>query len=816
MVLSWLGHFVDQLAQQKIDKWWFWLAAAGFVASSITTSVSPSPITATDQSQPRLNQAAPVPRGATALTQTFTARRNGLSAIEVLAVVYPDASASSSLSIQLIDAQGRVIATADFSQIQHNHPLSLAFAPLSNSAGQTYSLRLSGTPDNAITAWAYSLDGYPPGELRFGDSRLPGDLRFTTHYTYLWPDMLTDAWAAILQLARWAIVLWLILFAPGWLVLSLLQIGDQDAWTRWGLALALSLALLPLAWQWLTVLGGRWTGQSLRASFGIIGVLVVLLIAARWWRQPARRWRPSALDLSLLAVLVIGLLARFLAARDLAFPAWVDSPHHAFILRVLEAQGRMPQTYDPLLPDAPFTYHFGYHVAALAFYWWSNLSLLESMLMLGNVLNGLMPLSVYAFVAMLTGRRRAGLFAAWFVAFVSLFPAYYLTWGRYTQLVGLLILAPLLAVAWELVRIRPHGSVATSFWALVGLIALLAGGLVLTHYRILIFFLIFSLVALAAGRAGGWRWLGAAALLTLLLSAPWLWQLVEPWLLPAVSSADFLASPEGYNDFPWAYFNSLLERGWLVAAGLFAIWGLLRRERLVWGVVGWVAVTFALLNLGPGSWLVNNNSWAISLFLPGAFLLGWGLDEVWSHGERWAGAGPGRLRRVLGAVTLLALAVLLGAVSALGLRAQLAVVNPQTVLADLDDRAALEWVAQNIPAEAVFANNAWNWQLGTWAGSDGGTWLWPWLGLRTTTPPLDYIYDPALAKQVVEFNQHLANLSEANSPEALALFRAGGVTHIFIGARGGTLKPEMFVDSPHYRLLYSNGAAWVFAFEPMP
>jgi hypothetical protein len=786
------------------------------IAFAIVTATSLTPIVSTDQSQPRLNQAAPIPRGAAALTQTFTARHNGLSSVELLAVVYPDAPATGTLTVQLWDAQGNVVAAADFAQIRHNTPLSLNFAPQANSAGQTYVLRLSGTPDNAITAWAYSLDGYARGELRLDDSPLLGDLCFITHYTYLWPDVLADAWAAMLQLARWLVVLWLILFAPGWLALSLMRIGDQDAWTRWGLALALSLALLPLAWQWLTMVGGRWIEQTLWVAFGIIGILAVLLATARWRNRPTWRWHLSAHDLGLLTVLAVGLLARFLAARDLAFPAWVDSPHHAFILRVLEAQGQMPRTYDPLLPDAPFTYHFGYHVAALAFYWCSDLSLPDSMLILGNVLNGLMPLSTYTFVATLTGRRRAGLFAAWFVAFVSLFPAYYLTWGRYTQLVGLLILAPLLAAAWELVRIRPHGSLTTSPWALVGLIALLAGGLVLTHYRILIFFVIFSLVALAAGRAGGWRWLGAAALLTLTISAPWLWQLTEPWFLPAVTSPALLASPEGYNDFPWAYFNSQLERGWLIAAGVFALWGLLRRERLIWGVVGWVAVTFALLNLGPGSWLVNNNSWAISLFLPGAFLLGWGLDEVWSYGERWAGAGPSRVRRLLGAATLLALAVVLGTVSALGLRAQVAVLNPQTVLADADDRAALEWVAQNIPPEAVFANNAWNWQLGTWAGSDGGTWLWPWLGLSTTTPPLDYIYDPALAKQVVEFNQQLAKRSDANSPDALALFREAGVTHIFIGARGGSLKPEMFVGSPHYRLLYSNGAAWVFAFEPKP
>ncbi|MCS7056792.1 MAG: hypothetical protein NZM18_11540, partial [Thermoflexales bacterium] len=64
------------------------------IASAIITAISSTTIAFLESSQPRLNQAAPVPRGATALTQTFTARHNGLSSVELLAVVYPDASAA--------------------------------------------------------------------------------------------------------------------------------------------------------------------------------------------------------------------------------------------------------------------------------------------------------------------------------------------------------------------------------------------------------------------------------------------------------------------------------------------------------------------------------------------------------------------------------------------------------------------------------------------------------------------------------------------------------------------------------------------------
>ena len=37
-----------------------------------------------------------------------------------------------------------------------------------------------------------------------------------------------------------------------------------------------------------------------------------------------------------------------------------------------------------------------------------------------------------------------------------------------------------------------------------------------------------------------------------------------------------------------------------------------------------------------------------------------------------------------------------------------------------------------------------------------------------------------------------------------------GVTHLYIGARGGSITPGILLDNPYWRLVYSNGAAWIF------
>jgi hypothetical protein len=775
-----------------------------------------SPVTAQDQAQPRLNQAAPIPHGDTVVGQTFVAGHNGLSAVELLAVVYPDRPAG--LTLELVDAQGNRVAAEEFQNFQHNAPLRLGFSPQPHSFGEKFTLRLSGPADNGATVWAYSLDGYACGTMLVNGSPAPGDLRFSTTYTYLWTDALRDAAVGLARLAVLAVPLWLILFAPGLLLLSWLWRGAGGAasgWARYGLALALSLALLPIVWLWVTVCGGSLSPGVLWAAYAVIGAAVAVLWVRHWRaRLSARPGRRSARDLALGLLLLAGLITRLLAVRDLALPAWVDSPHHYTIAWLMAETGRVPANFYPLLPIGSFTYHFGFHALAATMQWLTGMPLADTFLWTGQLLQGLMPLAVYASAVLLTRRPHAGWWAAFIVALVSLFPGYYLTWGRYTELTGLLVLAPLLGLAWRLVMREPNPDRGVAplkpALALAAVVGVGAAGLLLTHYRVFVFFVTVTLVALALGVRGGWKRLGVAAVLAVLLTLPWLTRLAVWEVRPLLALPAHAASTPGYNDFPWSYFQSPLERGWLLAAGLAAYWGLLRRNRPTWVMVAWVAVTSALLNIGPGTWIVNNNSWAISLFVPGAIVAGWGGDRWWSGARVWAVHSGPAARRALGVVLGGLLAGLAAYAGLEGALTQVNIVNPSTVLATVDDAAALNWIQQNAPPEAVFLVNGWVWQNTTWASPDGAIWLWPLTGRKTTLPPVDYTFMADGGAAVNAFNARAAQIQDWTTPAALDLLRQAGVTHVFIGAKGGNLKPEMFVDKPDYRLLYTNGAAWVF------
>lgn len=790
----------------QTQKWRFWIW--GGLVGIWLAGLNLMPITASDVNQPRLNQAAPL-LGENRLSQTFRPQHNGLSAIEILAVVYPAAPVTATLTLEVHTATGELLSKKIFSHVQHNQPLRLEFTPIADSKGGEFALTVTASADSNLSIWAYGLEGEPNGTLLAQERILPGDLYFQTRYTYLLPDMIQDTARAAGLLTQWALVLWLTLFAPGVLLLKAVSFQRRinDHWACWGLALGLSLALGALAWQWATLVNWRWTAVTLAGVYGLVGIAVILMTLSAWRKQ---RPKFAAHDGILLGILITAGLVRGWAVRDLAFPQWVDSPHHVLISRLLAELGQMPYSYEPLLPVQEFTYHFGLHALAATWQMLTQHSWPDVFLFGGQILNTLMSLAAYSSARLLTRRPQAGYIAAWLIGWVSLFPAYYVAWGRYTQLAGWLILLPLLALVWRLVSV---GTTPAKRWILIGLIAVLASGLTLTHYRVLGFFATFVLVALAAGRQQGWKWISWATFLTCLLSLPLLWQLGQYAIGPVLAEPNTLASPGNYNAFPWNYFESWLERGWLAVTSIIAVWGLWRGWRLMWLLVGWATLTVSLLNIGPGSWLVNNNSWAISLFAPGALILGAGMTQWWTAAEKWRRAHLLLRRRfavLASAVLQNVLAFFVGFVSLFGLRAQVTIVNPVTTLYLAADREALDWVAQNISSDAYFVTNAWHWQYGIWANSDGGAWLWPWLGLRGTMPPLDYYYDKDWLPQVNATNEALAKITDARSPEMLALLEQANVTHVYIGARGGNLKPEMFVGAPEYKLLYTNGAAWVF------
>jgi hypothetical protein len=665
-------------------------------------------------------------------------------------------------------------------------------------------------------------DAYAQGELIVNDAPVDADLSFRLGYNYGLTAILED-------LRIWLANLWLIFpllaltWLPGRLLLRLTHHSvDLDWGERTAVSIGLSLAIIPLLMLWTTAVGLHLTKTA------VLGVAILLALCYFILSWPivrnfsVKNIRISWPAIALALVFLFSLCVRLAMVRDLATPAWVDSVHHSLLARLILEQGSLPLTYTPYVQVTTTSYHTGYHSLLAMFTWLSGLSLDQSMLIFGQFLNALAVLAVYLFTMTFTRKPAAGVFAGLVAGLMTPMPAYYTSWGRYTQLTGLLILP----VTFMYLKILLEQN-STLFFSpktykgnisLVLLVVISLAGLLLVHYRVLAF-----LAALMAAYLGI-IWfqestrdrsvkkiaidianLSFIGFLTLLLTLSWWPAALQSFVIP-VAIAPGATKP--FSDFSWSYLNTALGKYALGLASLGLLWSIIQRRTFGLIMVLWVALMFLFANLGalglPGANMVNNTSVAITLFLPIALLSGYLLGWVVEGWTEWL---PPHWKPVYwGAVSLAGLGLAL--VSA---RYLLPILNPGTILTRQADLPAIQWVAENIPADKTILINPFLWGYGLYAGSDGGYWISP-LAERKTFPPAalyNYDFDSDNPANISNNAQRVINY--AADPTALHSFLIDqNIQYVFSGVRGGPLSPKLLKASPLFKLLYESEGVTIF------
>jgi hypothetical protein len=563
---------------------------------------------------------------------------------------------------------------------------------------------------------------------------------------------------------------------PGAAVLAW-QPGRRSWMEALSISLGLGMAIIALLAVFGRTAGLRFT-PTIIIAVGIISAVFFILGLIR---------RGLRLGITVFTVLeflaVLGLIAlRFYQARDLALPAWVDSVHHSFLVRLFLEQGGIPADLQPWIPG-PFYYHIGFHASAAVFSAFSGLAPDAAILVFGQLLNAAAALSAHRLSMAICPDRRRALLVMVLVGFFTQMPAFYLSWGRYTLLAGMVLLPLAMAEALELAaRIpKPAGLVR---------LALLTAGLLLTHYLaaiLLAVFLILTGVWVLAIRGRRRRVIG------LFVSAGSGMALALPWLIPMLRystvavSVDVVASPAAaeaayfadYASYIWKLLGPLRNQILLGAGLLAALAALFRRGSLrilaIWGLILGLQTLPWGLRFEP----FRPDHLAIVLFLPAAVLAADGFSALADWIER---RRPGLRPRFFFAGIALALC-------AVGVWQTRDIVNPRTVFADSDDRQAVLWAAAHTPSEAVFLINTEYWQNGLYRGSDGGWWLLPLANRRTLLPPM--LYSFADRAYIDQTNMLAAEVSQLQgcTEDFWALVRAQGITHIYIRESVGSLKP---------------------------
>jgi uncharacterized membrane protein len=301
---------------------------------------------------------------------------------------------------------------------------------------------------------------------------------------------------------------------------------------------------------------------------------------------------------------------------------------------------------------------------------------------------------------------------------------------------------------------------------------------------------------------------------------------ISPWLAHAVSSrmarqqVNIAARGRG-DDFIRNEYNrfhnirNFMPTPMLGAIGVGFLFSLFRKRSLAFFVGLWVGFLFLLanpylLNL-PGTGVVNNFAVYISIYIPGAIMVGYGVVTVVQYGRRyWKG-----LPWLFG--------LLVVGISLWAARIHANMVDPtQFMLVTPTDERAMAWIRTNTPPDAKFLiNGIFAYGGSSVVGADAGWWIPVLAGRENTIPPLTYVsempFSPGYGRQVHDLMAQLQT-QNLSTPEGLELLGQNGITYIYVGQKEGRvwnpgeplLSAETLLATPYYEPVYHEDSVWIF------
>lgn len=596
----------------------------------------------------------------------------------------------------------------------------------------------------------------------------------------------------------------LVLTLPGLVWILFFKNDGRDLAERLADIVGLSISSMAILGMIFYFLGWRFSGGLIVVLFVALVIMALYLLIKHQARiQRVHLWWLLATGLVLLLVIAF----RFYQAKDLVFPAWVDSVHHVLITQKIIDYGGLPETLAPEL-DVPLFYHYGFHLIAALFSFISRLEPVQAVLWFGQVINGLVVLGIYRLSKALWRKTIPAILAALLVGFSFQMPAYYVTWGRYTLLTGLLVMLPAMAVAYDLLMNGYSRERAAR-------LLVLTTGLALVHYLALFYFGLF-LLSLVVERGVAWYrhkdpqerkqifqnlWpMMLAAAGGILVTLPWLLRMLSAQA-SQVSVQVVLPKAENLNSYQYILYllGPTHNYYWMGAAllGLFFIWW--RKENR--GMALWTSLMVLLslpwgLRFGP----FRPDHMAIVLFIPASLLLSFG----WVSLSEWLGTA---IHKYAGLIVLI-----LGSIGMLvwGGWQTRNVINPVTILADQADWTALEWIEDNLPMDARFLTNTTIWQYQMYRGVDGGYWILPKTGRFAIALPGLYGYGtPELKNQWVNWMER-ASVVHACDDGFWSLVKDARLSHVYLREGKGSLQPIAMVACPNTAVIFQQNGVWIY------
>lgn len=496
---------------------------------------------------------------------------------------------------------------------------------------------------------------------------------------------------------------------PGWTVLSFGSLWRRwKGLQRWIVATGISIAFFPAFFYFSRALLPFVTFDRFKLGGLLLGcALLIALKMHKHWREIFSLDRYEWLA---LAVFGMTLFSRLWTTRYQPYPAWSDSFHHTLLTQLTTVLGQLPANLEPYFPISLNRYHLGLYSLSASTAWLANVPAETALLWTAQFLNGLCGLGIYLVLDRKVGRTGAIVGAA-VVGLLSHQPAFYVNWGRFTQIASQTLMLIAWMVTWDTIALfRRQGHRRRYLQVLVA--GVLNAAVFMFHFRVAAFYI--ALLAISAlwelwrafqQKQSGRLLIGIIAVgaLALLAVSPVLWEALSAHAshYAGKSTGPGMVSEATrlFYRFPWSTVPVLALRPWLLyVTGLSAAIGLYRRNKLAMASLLWVALLILMGNtylLGiPALNITNMGAVLIMLYLPAGLIIGAAVEEVLTLMQA---ACRTKLTPIFFGLTL--------AIGFIGSHVRIADTEPFRYFVTPEDVTAMEWIKQNTPQDALFAVN---------------------------------------------------------------------------------------------------------------
>ncbi|MDQ3003941.1 MAG: hypothetical protein M3R47_00940 [Chloroflexota bacterium] len=547
---------------------------------------------------------------------------------------------------------------------------------------------------------------------------------------------------------------------------------------------------------------GGWLVPALLVSllwflWGIIatrppGVLIafMLIFAFAWglilfFRSEKEAFSTSKIILFVLfTMLGLSIFLRLAFVSEAILPLYSDSAQHYRIIKDLLGNPEASNVTAAFKWPTPAYYHLGFHLLAAFVTSMTNTEIAKTMLVLGQMMVAVTPLSIFFLIKHASGSNSAGIFAVLLATVGWYMPAYAANWGKYPALSSLMLIQFVLSVAYLVIQSRE----LLSKWKTWMLYAILASGILisaLVHSRSLI---VIGIAALSWILAGWWRNLPSLPRV-IIFSLVLVGLVLEIMFVQTQDVLHLLLDPYGVK--------GLLVTALILFLSIFAqkAYPQLTFATILATALLICAIFIPMLPFIPGFFnltLLDRPFVEMTLYMPLSLLGGLGLAGLQRYLQhRQESSGNFRISWRQTASVLCIGLLLINALSQYELYP-----SDCCAIAGADDVLAIDWIDKNLPSNARILVSAVDLVVlasGTAQGylsGDAGAWITP-LTDRVTVPRPFF--------------------SDFNQPEVLDDLCKLDIHYIYVGEMGQAFDASRLIAHPEwYKPLLSMPKAGVY------